>query len=248
MDLDLERDPPPDLAIEIEISRSAIDKLAIYGDLGVREVWFYDGDAIRIEVMQAGWDVCTADCEFRTAGTHRGDCRGFLARRNESDETTWVRSIHEWARNWGNRSRFANRAAHAARSLKRSISNRTSSVTNSPGDCGRRKGSLANIRRTRSAARRHVRRCAAQRQRGGLLVPRYQLFERFAVQAEPGRQAIDRARRPDCRCRCGCPDGRGRSLAPAPGNGRCRQSCADPRCSSRCRANPKSKTRRMALR
>ena len=38
-DLDLEHDPPPDLAIEVEISRSALDKLAIYGDLGVSEVW-----------------------------------------------------------------------------------------------------------------------------------------------------------------------------------------------------------------
>jgi Uma2 family endonuclease len=35
VDLDLERDPPPDLAIEVEITRSALDKLGIYAALGV---------------------------------------------------------------------------------------------------------------------------------------------------------------------------------------------------------------------
>ena len=52
LDLDLHRDPPPDLAIEVEISRSAMDKLAIYSDLGVREVWFYDGESLRIYMLQ----------------------------------------------------------------------------------------------------------------------------------------------------------------------------------------------------
>ena len=44
------RDPPPDLAIEVEISSSAIDKLAIYGDLSVLEVWFYDGESLQMHV------------------------------------------------------------------------------------------------------------------------------------------------------------------------------------------------------
>lgn len=53
IDLDLAHNPPPDLAIEVEISRSAVDKLAIYADLGVSEVWFYNGESLRMYMLQS---------------------------------------------------------------------------------------------------------------------------------------------------------------------------------------------------
>lgn len=39
--IDLENDPPPDLAIEIDITNPSLNKLAIYADLGVAELWRY---------------------------------------------------------------------------------------------------------------------------------------------------------------------------------------------------------------
>ena len=51
-DLDLAVDPPPDLAVEVEISRPWIDKAPIYADLGVPEVWHYDGERLRVELLQ----------------------------------------------------------------------------------------------------------------------------------------------------------------------------------------------------
>ena len=99
--LDLTRDPSPDLAVEVEISRSAVNKLAIYGDLGVREVWFYDGDVIRIHVMQADGSYASQLASSELPELTVELVEGFLARRSESDETTWVRSIHEWARKLG---------------------------------------------------------------------------------------------------------------------------------------------------
>ncbi len=40
-DMDEESRPFPDIAIEVALSRSGIDKLEAYRGLGVREVWFY---------------------------------------------------------------------------------------------------------------------------------------------------------------------------------------------------------------
>ncbi|NET46275.1 Uma2 family endonuclease [Okeania sp. SIO2B3] len=40
-------DIPPDLAIEIDITNSSMDKLPIYGELGIGEVWRYDGKVLR---------------------------------------------------------------------------------------------------------------------------------------------------------------------------------------------------------
>lgn len=50
--IDLDADPPPDLAIEIEITRSALDRIGIYGALRVPEVWRFDGRKLRVLLRQ----------------------------------------------------------------------------------------------------------------------------------------------------------------------------------------------------
>lgn len=45
-ELDLAIDPPPDLVIEIEVTRSAINKLPLLAAMGVPEVWRYHGNTI----------------------------------------------------------------------------------------------------------------------------------------------------------------------------------------------------------
>jgi len=44
-------DPLPDLAIEIEISASAVDKMAVYAALGFAEVWRTDGEVATFEQL-----------------------------------------------------------------------------------------------------------------------------------------------------------------------------------------------------
>jgi len=50
--IDLSVDPPPDLAIEIDISRSALDRMAIYAGLAVPEVWTFNGESLRVHLLQ----------------------------------------------------------------------------------------------------------------------------------------------------------------------------------------------------
>lgn len=45
---DLESDPPPDIAVEIDVTTDSIKKLAIYAALRVPEVWRYDGETLRM--------------------------------------------------------------------------------------------------------------------------------------------------------------------------------------------------------
>jgi Uma2 family endonuclease len=47
-ELDLSRDPPPDLAIEVDLSRHAIEKPALYAALGVPELWRFDGRSLAV--------------------------------------------------------------------------------------------------------------------------------------------------------------------------------------------------------
>jgi Uma2 family endonuclease len=46
-------DPPPDLAMEIEISRSALNRMAIFAAFRIPEVWCSDGTDLRIYLLQA---------------------------------------------------------------------------------------------------------------------------------------------------------------------------------------------------
>ncbi len=52
--LDLRVDPPPDLAIEIDATRSSLNRLSIYANLGVPEVWHLQGNALTFLVLMGG--------------------------------------------------------------------------------------------------------------------------------------------------------------------------------------------------
>ena len=52
MDLDFEKDPPPDVAVEVDVTRHSISKFGIYAGLGVPEVWIYDGKELKIHLLE----------------------------------------------------------------------------------------------------------------------------------------------------------------------------------------------------
>jgi Uma2 family endonuclease len=51
-DYDVKRDPPPDLAIEIEYSRGVINRLAVFAAIGIPEVWRFDGNTLTVMVLE----------------------------------------------------------------------------------------------------------------------------------------------------------------------------------------------------
>ena len=46
--IDLEKDPPPDLVVEVDITHTDIDKLQLYAAMGIPEFWRYNGETWRI--------------------------------------------------------------------------------------------------------------------------------------------------------------------------------------------------------
>ncbi|MHC5594806.1 MAG: Uma2 family endonuclease [Nostoc sp.] len=54
LDLDLKQDPPPDLALEIDITSKSLDRFPIYARLGVPELWCYDSGELKIYQLQDG--------------------------------------------------------------------------------------------------------------------------------------------------------------------------------------------------
>lgn len=54
LDLDLTQDPPPDLALEIDVTSKSLNRFAIYARLEVPELWCYDSGELKIYHLQDG--------------------------------------------------------------------------------------------------------------------------------------------------------------------------------------------------
>lgn len=54
LDINLAQDPPPDLALEIDVTSKSLERFPIYARLGVPELWCYDAGMITIYQLQDG--------------------------------------------------------------------------------------------------------------------------------------------------------------------------------------------------
>jgi Uma2 family endonuclease len=97
-ELDLSVDPPPDLAIEVDISRSSIDKLGIYAELAVPEVWFYDGESLMVHELQADGSYVRRDASPAFPFLDLEEVERFMGQCDRAGETTWIRSFRAWVR------------------------------------------------------------------------------------------------------------------------------------------------------
>jgi len=52
--IDLQIDPAPDLAIEVDITRSSLQRFPIFAAIGISEVWRYDGERVRFYALDGG--------------------------------------------------------------------------------------------------------------------------------------------------------------------------------------------------
>ncbi|MEZ2239118.1 Uma2 family endonuclease [Microcoleus sp.] len=62
--IDMSQDPPPDLVVEIDITSTSENSLQVYADLGVPEVWIYNGSRLKINRLENGEYV---NCEISLA-------------------------------------------------------------------------------------------------------------------------------------------------------------------------------------
>lgn len=90
-------DPPPDLVIEVDVSRSSLDKLAIYAGFGVPEVWRCDADRVSILALEGVAYRPVPESRVLPPATDAVLTR-FLVRSRELRRLAWVREVRAWAR------------------------------------------------------------------------------------------------------------------------------------------------------
>ena len=95
MDIDLAVDPPPDLAIEIDITSLSLPRLPIYESLGIPEVWRFNGE----QLIFLKWE----DGKYKEVETsaalplvNTSELLQLLQQAQDMGETSWARSVRRW--------------------------------------------------------------------------------------------------------------------------------------------------------
>jgi Uma2 family endonuclease len=98
MEWDPKIDPPPDLVVEIEISRSALDRMGIYAALGVPEVWRCDGTVLLAHLLQpnGGWQASEYSPTFPKIPL--AGVVSFLQPSETVDYLSMIRAFRAWIR------------------------------------------------------------------------------------------------------------------------------------------------------
>ena len=89
--------PNPDLAIEVDISPSQVDRPAIYAKLQVAEVWRFDGQTLTIERLDDHGRFREVDASVFLK-IRADQIVPWLIDEESSDETAWARRLRAWVR------------------------------------------------------------------------------------------------------------------------------------------------------
>lgn len=98
LEVDLTVDPPPDLVVEAEVSRSAVSKLKIYAGLGVPEIWRWRKKGLAAYVLGADGKYVERQFSLNLPPLRVKDLEPFLDFQLAANETAWIRTFRSWVR------------------------------------------------------------------------------------------------------------------------------------------------------
>jgi Uma2 family endonuclease len=96
-EIDLRTSPPPDLVIEIDLTRDSSTRLSVYASLGVPEVWRYDGERLSIlGLTLSGYTESPASLAFPFLTPER--MMEYLANCSTRGPRTARQAFRDWVR------------------------------------------------------------------------------------------------------------------------------------------------------
>lgn len=94
-EIDFNVDPPPDVAVEIDLHHESLSKFPIYAALGVPEIWRYDGDSLTIYHLRAEQYIVSEASQALPLLTS-AVLTEFLARSPKQDQYDILLAFEEW--------------------------------------------------------------------------------------------------------------------------------------------------------
>jgi Uma2 family endonuclease len=96
--MDLPREAPPDLAIEVDVTQKSLPRLPIHGAIGVPEVWTWEKGKVTFRTLSASGGYEEAERSKVLPVLAPGDINRWLARAQELGETALIREFRAWVR------------------------------------------------------------------------------------------------------------------------------------------------------
>ncbi len=95
--LDLAKDPAPDLVVEIDFTSSSYHRLQVYADLGVTEVWIYNGESLTIKQLQNNTYITSQTSQW-FPNIAIAEIAQFLQQAETIDYLELVREFRHWVK------------------------------------------------------------------------------------------------------------------------------------------------------
>jgi len=97
-EINLRTDPQPDLALEVDITRSSLNRLGIYAALGIPEVWRLEKHIPVCYLLGDDGRYTTSQHSRAIPGLRPSDLGRFLSQRGQMEENALVREFRAWVR------------------------------------------------------------------------------------------------------------------------------------------------------
>ncbi len=95
--INLQQDPPPDLIVEVDITSSSKDRFTIYAEMGVPEIWRYDGKVFTMNILEDGKYIVVKE-SLSFPNLPLTEISNFLSEVEDKDYLDLVREFREWVR------------------------------------------------------------------------------------------------------------------------------------------------------
>ncbi|MEH2132153.1 MAG: Uma2 family endonuclease [Nostoc sp.] len=95
--IDLTQDPPPDLVVEIDITSSSKNRFEVYADMGVPEIWRYDGNSFSINILQ-NQKYISFERSLAFPNLPLTEISNFLEQVGEKDYLELVKEFRQWVK------------------------------------------------------------------------------------------------------------------------------------------------------
>ncbi|YAF95334.1 MAG: Uma2 family endonuclease [Nodularia sp. CChRGM 3473] len=99
INLDLRQDPPPDLALEIDVMSKSLNRFPIYARLGVPEIWCYDTGELKIYLLQNN-EYIESETSLVFSGLPIRELPKLIAAYRNEGRRAMRKAVKEWVRSW----------------------------------------------------------------------------------------------------------------------------------------------------
>src|SRR5713101_5090761 len=91
-EIDLKVDPPPDLTIEVDITRDSLNRFPIFAAVGIPEVWRFDGTKVMFYQLKSKRYVETSN-SLAFPALNAEIATGFIEQSQKLKSTAWLLKV-----------------------------------------------------------------------------------------------------------------------------------------------------------